>query len=115
MNSFGLTLKQQKLYIDRLEELLDSDRDLLNGCPAMIEELYEDADGIVRSAWVFDPELYVFWKAPDPWEEEKNATCLFCAKNVGSPSGCPCRVFGVEEARRRARDFIGRFRTLNPL
>jgi len=113
MKTFGLTLKQQWLYIDRLEELLDSDRDLNDSCPAMIKELYEDADGIVRSTWVFDPKLYVLFKIP--WNCPKNATCNFCVENVGSPGGCPCRVFGVEEARRRGRDFIRRFRLENPL
>ena len=87
----GLSLKLQKLYIQRLKKMLKkcNNADLPNYCPV-------------------GTRLKDEWIKPFHHAEQNNYPCNFCTENV-STGDCPCFCIDVAEARSRAENFIARF------
>lgn len=107
IKTFGLSVKEQRLYIGQLDQLFQSIpemglRVLRKGCPmAKADSSTGIWEWITLNGWSRGPIA------------EKNAFCDFCRQNVDVPAGCPCRALGETEALRRGRKFIERWDAKN--
>jgi len=95
----GLSKIQQRIYIERLEQMLDKYplSILHNFCPASSSKNFQ-------AGIEYDKRL------SGEFNELQPLVCHFCRENVGLESGCPCRKLGCEEAVKRGRELIKQFR-----
>lgn len=105
MKSNELSFGKQKLFIDRLERMLDTkDIEAIAGsCP---KGAYFWCDSRIAKELLPDrPKFSLIWN------QTNRALCYFCREvtNTTSPK-CPCHQHSYEEAAKRAREGIKKWR-----